>query len=195
MYLVVYGDFNCPYSYLASNRVDVLLDRRTAQVEWRPVEHDRGIPQPTEPLKGDQLSALEREIAEVRALRRPGEPFTIEPPHHRPNTARAIAAFAAAPLDEDHDTRRRLFAALWRHGRDLGDPTVVHELVGHSSAPGVPLVEAWRDAWLSLGRSTVPMLELPDGYVWRGLGALRRLADLAATSTRFQPRQSSQVAT
>ncbi len=41
MDLTVYGDFNCPYSYLASQRVDALARSGRAEVEWRAVEHDR----------------------------------------------------------------------------------------------------------------------------------------------------------
>ena len=39
MHLIVYGDFNCPYSYLASQRVDELARLGQAGVEWRAVEH------------------------------------------------------------------------------------------------------------------------------------------------------------
>lgn len=34
MKLVVYGSFNCPYSFLASRRVDRLIDLGAAEVEW-----------------------------------------------------------------------------------------------------------------------------------------------------------------
>ena len=43
MNVIVYGDFNCPYSYLASQRAD-LLSRAGIVVDWRAVEHDRGLP-------------------------------------------------------------------------------------------------------------------------------------------------------
>jgi hypothetical protein len=44
MRLVVYGSFNCPYSLLASRRVDRLIDLGIADVEWRAVVHDPDIP-------------------------------------------------------------------------------------------------------------------------------------------------------
>ena len=52
MKLVLYGDFNCPYSYLASTRVDVLLERQIAEVEWRAVEHDPAIRSPANSSPG-----------------------------------------------------------------------------------------------------------------------------------------------
>ena len=44
MRLVVYGDFNCPFSALASARVAVLEDRGLAEIDWRGVEHAPEIP-------------------------------------------------------------------------------------------------------------------------------------------------------
>lgn len=44
MAVIIYGDFNCPYSYLASQRADLLSRMDIAKVEWRAVEHDRGLP-------------------------------------------------------------------------------------------------------------------------------------------------------
>jgi 2-hydroxychromene-2-carboxylate isomerase len=41
--LVIYGDFNCPYSYLASQRADLLCRSGHAAVDWRAVEHDPGL--------------------------------------------------------------------------------------------------------------------------------------------------------
>ena len=42
--LVVYGDFNCPFSALASRRVDRIEAQGRARVDWRAVEHDEQIP-------------------------------------------------------------------------------------------------------------------------------------------------------
>lgn len=177
---VVYGDFNCPYSCLASARADILRDREVAEVQWRAVEHDPALPQPSEPVQGALMATLDREVGEVQGMLRPGESFPIRRPPVHPNTARAVAAFAAASDEGAHDLRRRLFAALWFDGRDTGDPTVVRELGGDTAGVAVPRVSTWRDAWLALERPLVPMLVLPNGYVSRGLGALARLADLAA---------------
>ena len=43
--LVVFGDFNCPFSALASVRVTQLEESGVARVTWRAVEHDPDIPE------------------------------------------------------------------------------------------------------------------------------------------------------
>jgi predicted DsbA family dithiol-disulfide isomerase len=182
MKLIIYGDFNCPYTCLASVRADGLLARGLAEVDWRAVEHDPSIPAPSEIADGDVAAMLGREVAEVRGLLRIGEMFPIAPPPVHPNTATAVAAFAGAGPANSDALRRHLFAALWFDGRDIGDPAVVEALCGEGVRRPAPVVTDWREAWLGLERPMVPMLVLPDGYVSRGLGALARLADLIGVS-------------
>ena len=181
--LVVYGDFNCPYSCLASARVDALRTAGVAEVDWRAVEHDTTIPPPSEPVEGEVAAMLDREVTEIRGLVRTGENFPIRTPPVHPNSAAAINAFAAAPPDEAHDVRRRLFAALWFDGRDIGERHVLDELGADSAADDAERAATWRAEWLRFDRRVVPMVVLPDGYVSRGLGALARLADLASGAT------------
>jgi predicted DsbA family dithiol-disulfide isomerase len=177
--LVIYGDFNCPYSCLASARADVLAGQGLAEVEWRAVEHDREIPAPSEPVQGDLAAMLDREVDEVLGLLSPAEVFPIRRPPVRPNTALAVAAFAGAPKGDADELRRRLFTALWFDGRDIGDPAVVADVGGNVAVGTRGLVSTWHATWCGYDRRVVPMLVLPDGYVSRGLGALARLADLA----------------
>jgi hypothetical protein len=54
MTVIIYGDFNCRYSYLASQRADLLRKERVA-VGWRAVEHDRGLPVTGLPSVSDQV--------------------------------------------------------------------------------------------------------------------------------------------
>jgi hypothetical protein len=183
MNLVIYADFNCPYSCLASARADGLLRRGLAAVEWRAVEHDPAIPRPSEPVEGEVLAMLDREVAQVRSLAQPDEAFPIRRPAVHPNTALAVAAFAAAPAEDRDALRRSLFATLWFDGRDTGYPAVVRGLGGEPAEAAAPLVSGWRSAWLALERPLVPMIVFPDGYVSRGLGALARLAQLAESAT------------
>ena len=47
MKIVIYGDFGCPYCYLASLRADELLESGVAEIDWRAVGRtaaDRGQP-------------------------------------------------------------------------------------------------------------------------------------------------------
>jgi len=178
--LIVYGDFNCPYSCLASFRVDVLLAKGLVEVEWRAVDHDPSIPPPSRPVEGPLEEMLRREVDEVRSLTRSYEGVPINVPPIQPNTALAVAAFAAVSDDRRHAVRRRLFETLWFDGRDIGDSGVIREIVDDDPAAGAALAESWRSAWSELDRHLVPMLVLPDGTVSRGLGSLKRLAILAA---------------
>jgi hypothetical protein len=130
-------------------------------------------------VEGELAAMLDREVAEVRGLLRPGEAFAIRRPAVHPNSARAVAAFAGASPDQASQLRRRLFEGLWFDGRDTGDPAVLAEL-GAGEAAESERVAVWRDEWVGFDRRVVPMLVLADGYVSRGLGALSRLADLAS---------------
>jgi 2-hydroxychromene-2-carboxylate isomerase len=177
--LVVFGDFNCPYSCLASARVDRLVDAGIAEVDWRAVEHDTDIPAPSRPAIREVADMFAREVAEVTGLLEPGEAFPITVPPVQPNTRLAIGRFAALEPSERHEVRRALFAALWFDGRDTGQEEIVDGLVPVAPADGAHVAGAWRNEWLGLDRRLVPMLLLPDGVVSRGLGALARLAKLA----------------
>ena len=164
MKLIVYGDFNCPYSALASARVDALQRAGAAEVEWRAVQHDASMPAGGLPVEGDLRAELEREIDEVVSLLRDGESFDLKPPAVRPNTAVASRAYAARP---DDDLRRKLFAWAWDQGAEVEDAPQDAEVAGASQRE-----------WDATEKKMVPMLVLPDGYISRGLGALKRLADM-----------------
>jgi 2-hydroxychromene-2-carboxylate isomerase len=171
MKLIVYGDFNCPYSCLASARAEALVSAGLAEVDWRA---------PSRPADGEIAEMFEREVAEVVGLLRSDEVFPMRQPPVQPNTAQATARFAALPEGDRRDARRRLFEALWFDGRDTGDPDVVAELVAPAERDGDALAAEWRTQWVELERRLVPMLVLPDGTLSRGLGALKRLADFAS---------------
>jgi hypothetical protein len=113
MTLVISGDFNSPYSCLASAPADGLLERGLAEIEWRAVEHDPSIPAPSDVAGGDVAAMLRREVTEVRGLLGTAEVLSIAVPAVHPNTATAVAAFADASPDESDGLRRRLFTALW----------------------------------------------------------------------------------
>ncbi len=128
MNVIVYGDFNCPYSYLASQRAD-LLSGAGATVDWRAVEHDRGLPV-TGSCPASDRAAWDREIAEVASLALPGEHVPAGPPALVSNTKAAVAAYAEAVSDGvAGELRSRLFRAIWLQGRHISSAYEVRRLV------------------------------------------------------------------
>ena len=128
MTVIVYGDFNCPYSYLASQRADLLI-RAGIKVDWRAVEHD-----PCVPLTGSRSDSdragWDREVAEVASLALLGEHVPSGPPAVISNTRAAVAAYAEAVSDGvADDLRRRLFTAIWTQGLHLSSAYEVRRLV------------------------------------------------------------------
>lgn len=127
-YVIVYGDFNCPYSYLASQRTD-LLSRGGVAVDWRAVEHDRGLPVTGSRSDSDQAEWA-RELAEVAPLALPAEQVPAGSPTLVSNTKAAVAAYAEAVSDGVADElRRRLFAAIWLRGLPLSSAYEVRRLI------------------------------------------------------------------
>lgn len=176
MTLTIYGDFNCPFSALASTRADVLLAAGAQQIDWRAIQHDTTIPAAGEPVDGDTAAALAAEIATILELSEHDMRLHLAVPPVRSNTALASAALAAAGDDEDR-LRGRLFAAVWAEGRNVGNPGELRLL--DAGGRDVAVARRWQDEFDALPRPITPTLVLPDGYVSRGLGALARLADLA----------------
>ena len=71
MRLVIYGDFNCPFSALASDRAARLERAAVAEVDWRAVAHDLRIPTVGGPIGPDDRRGLRsRDRAGPRAAHR-----------------------------------------------------------------------------------------------------------------------------
>jgi hypothetical protein len=175
--LTIYGDFNCPFSALASVRADVLLTADAYEIDWRAVQHDTGIPPAGEAVEGDVAVGLADEVATIADLSDHDVRIRLVVPPVRSNTAAACAALAAAGDDVDL-LRRRLFAAVWAEGRNLGDSAEVDRLGGIDRDDVT--AHRWQDEFEALPQPVTPTLVLPDGYISRGLGALARLAELVA---------------
>jgi hypothetical protein len=176
--LTIYGDFNCPFSALASVRAD-LLPPDGYEVDWRAVQHDPAIAAAGESVEGDTAAELATEVATILELSADDVRLQLVVPPVRSNTAAASAAFAAAGDDADA-LRRKLFAAVWAEGRNVGDEAELDRLgvAGRDDdAAG-----RWQAEFDALPQPVTPSLVLPDGYVSRGLGALARLADLVIES-------------
>lgn len=110
MAVIIYGNFNCPYSYLASQRADLLSEAGVA-VDRRAVEHDRGLPAGGLPSGSDQASR-DRELAGAASLALPGERVPALPAVIS-DTEAAVAAYAEAVSDGVADELRgSLFRAI-----------------------------------------------------------------------------------
>jgi 2-hydroxychromene-2-carboxylate isomerase len=129
MSVIVYGDFNCPYSYLASQRADLLSRTGVTTIDWRSVEHDQGLPVTGRRSDRDR-AAWDRELAEVASLALPGEQVPAGPPALISNTQAAVAAYAEAVSDGvAGELRRRLFRAIWAQGLHLSSAYEVRRVV------------------------------------------------------------------
>jgi 2-hydroxychromene-2-carboxylate isomerase len=181
MTVIVYGDFNCPYSYLASQRAD-LLGRAGLAVDWRAVEHNRGLPAGGLRSASDQAS-WDRELAEVASLALPGEQVPAGPPALISNTKAAVAAYAEAVSDGVADELRgSLFRAIWAQGLNLSSPYEVRRLV-------TDLMWPHEDVTVRLASPDFPSLLLRDTdmtRIVRRSGGTITLNGVPLTTTGWQ---------
>jgi hypothetical protein len=157
MEIIIYADFSCPYSYLASLRADQLLWSGAAEIDWRAVT-DRGGPPPDDGRNyRDERDDRDRELAAVAALARPGEqgPHRLAGPV---NEAATAAAYAEAVSDGvQHRLRRRLFDAIWTEARRVSTVYDVRHLIADVMCPPEPILHHLISPDLP-----VPLLHDPD---------------------------------
>ena len=87
MKVIIYGDFNCLYCHLASQRADRLVRAGTANVEWRAVEHRPPTATSTPAPDGLRCLAEIMGPAALSGRAAPGLPGLIGQTgqcHHRP---------------------------------------------------------------------------------------------------------------
>jgi hypothetical protein len=177
--VVLYGDFNCPWSYLASRRA-ALLAADGVDVDWRAVEHDaphrRASAEPGEadrprreaPADPVRLGPLLDEMQQVLALLLPGEELPYALAGFVPHTKAAVAAYAEAyRAGVAEPVRETLFEALWLHAFDLGDPRVVHTLIidaVRSGAMSTGPLSAWDYGSGVTYQASVNTQRLLDGW-------------------------------
>lgn len=124
----VWFDYICPFSVMARKVITETAGSGDVHVRWRPYElHPEGIPATGKKDYPDGVW----ENSVLPMGERFGIAFRADPPSPLPHTGRALRGF-------DFAQRRgaglayndRLFEAhLWEH-RDIGDPSVLSELVG-----------------------------------------------------------------
>ena len=98
MKVIVYGDFNSLYCYLASQRADRLFREGKADVEWCAVEHRPRLPVIGAKPPPGSVGAQD-DLAEAAQLALPGEQLPAGPPAVISNTRAAVSAYAEAVAD------------------------------------------------------------------------------------------------
>ncbi|MEO6571933.1 MAG: DsbA family protein [Ilumatobacteraceae bacterium] len=189
--IVIFGDFNCPFSALANSRASRLADAGEVSVEWRCVEHDPSIGPRETPLTDRQRAGFESELAQIRALLTASEHDRLRVPSRRLNTRDLNLIYAATPPAERHALRTALFDAIWSDDLDLTDDAVIDAITDslasltspdpdgrhlETAATAARTVATWQGQWRDHPRPIVPSMVMPHGTVSRGLGALARLA-------------------
>lgn len=133
MKIVIYGDFGCPYSYLASLRADALLRSGAAEIDWRAVVPDPGRP-------GGGRDDPGQDLAAISLFAQPGERLP-RPAAGPVDVGSAVSAYAEAVSDGvPHQMRRRLFAAIWAEARRVSDVYQVQELITEVMCPPEPIM-------------------------------------------------------
>jgi DSBA-like thioredoxin domain len=139
MAIIIYGDFGCPYSYLASLRADQLVRSRAATIDWRAVARHR-VPAAAGPRPDSGGENRDANLAAVWALARPGERLPRRPTG-AVDVAAAVAAYAESVSDGVPDQlRRRLFAAIWTEARRVSTVEDVRQLIADVMCPPEPII-------------------------------------------------------
>src|SRR5690242_9125255 len=110
MMVVVFGDFACAFSYLASRRADRLAEHGI-DVAWMAVHRPIGAG-PGERRSGN----VNFEILAVESWLERDETLTIRAPDTEADTSLAVAALAASRDAEVRRVRDRLYDAYWVEG-------------------------------------------------------------------------------
>lgn len=186
--VVIYGDFNCPFSALANARASRLAAAGRLKVDWYCVEHDTTIGPNETPLTADQAAAFRAELDQIANILTPDEPDRFRVPSRRLNTRDLNRIYATTRQAHRAALRTALFDAYWVHDRDLTSDRVIdetidtinsgssirHDLLSDDEAKRT--VTTWQHQWTELPNPIVPTMIIDHGYISRGLGALARLA-------------------
>lgn len=144
--VTLFFDYNCPFCYVASHRLERLNERRPLDILWRFVEIH-----PENPASGKPLSELgydpERWNSMMNSLQRMLEEENL-PWHERSFTTNTRQAMLLAQMtqiiypDRFLPLHRALFHAYFAEGRNIGDQSVLRELATAHGLEDV-LPEAW----------------------------------------------------
>ncbi len=142
--VVVYGDYNCPWSYLASRRASMLA-ADGVDIDWRAVEHDPWRPRPFADSSA-RFADLREEMDRVLAALLPGEVLPYSLAGFVPFTKASVSGYAEAyGAGVAAAVRQLLFEAFWLHAFDLGAAASVRTLLVDAVRSGSSPSELVRD--------------------------------------------------
>lgn len=214
--VVIYGDFNCPRSYLAARRAERLA-ANGVRVDWRAVEHEPACSS-HDRLPAKSFDEMRAERDQVVRMLLPAERLAHSLAGFVPCTKAAVSGYAEAyAAGVAAGVRQLLFDAFWLHAVDVGDAKLVRTLLvdairsgsSHSEAlrewgyavdvNGAPittaahrLISSWKSEWLAAGERVIPVLMVDDDEPLFGEAAVRWLGEeLSRRNLDFDEEPSS----
>jgi predicted DsbA family dithiol-disulfide isomerase len=148
MLIEVYSDTVCPWCYVGYGRLQAALQQRPqlqAEVRWLPYELN-----PDLPAEGMERAAYMRQrFGDVNRFAKAQESlrvlgaelglgFDFAAISRMPNTRRSHALIAwAATAGQQGEIKRRVLAAYFAEGRDIGDPGVLATLAAEAGLDAI----------------------------------------------------------
>lgn len=209
--MVLYVDFTCAWSYLASRRAAILQLTGGPVFDVRAVEH--APRRPGDPNSAS-LTRLRATTEQVTGHLLTGEERPYALACFVPHTEAAVSGYAEAyGAGVASRVRHLLFEAFWLHAVDLGDPYLIRTLLvdairsgssrsealrkwvdavdvtgGPITTTGWRLVRQWHAEWTGLGVGAVPLLLIEDASPLVGAAAVEWLgAELFARGLEDTP--------
>lgn len=140
--VTLFADYNCPFCYVATHRLNRLSERHTLDILWRFIELHPEIP-----AEGRPLTESETEIEAGATIRdmidHDGLPWRVR--ESRANTRRALLLAQAVHLYRREAFLRvhmALFHAVFAEGRNIGEPAVVRS-IAETEGVGDLVAAAW----------------------------------------------------
>jgi hypothetical protein len=190
--VIVHGDFDCPWSYLAFRRAAVLA-AAGVDIDWRAVERE-----PRPHGRPDGFEALQEEMDRVVGSLLAGERLPYDLAGFVPRTGATVAAYAESyAAGVAGPVRAVVFESFWMHGVDIGDAKVLRTLLvdelrssaspseavrdwgygvdvtgGPISTSAWRLVGRWATEWRDSGREVTPVVKVPGARPLHGVEAV-----------------------
>ncbi|HIN86966.1 MAG TPA: hypothetical protein EYN06_10820 [Myxococcales bacterium] len=180
----LYGDLNCPFSYVLNEWLDQA--QLSHLVEWHGVEH---MASKTGPTEGDKqaLNKLADEINRVKE-RAAETHVTLNQPPYRPSSNLGLVTLLHAERNCPElagKLRRRIFRALWKDSLDISQPEILKTLMKDMDIDDYTNLDelqaevaARTNTWKELNYDLIPTaVSVRTNAVYMGLGQRSLLFD------------------